>query len=60
MTTRQQINVHLSNKPKLEQIRNHHFSQGRSRMSMTHIIEELIDHEFKRLQLCATEATSPS
>jgi hypothetical protein len=62
MTARQQINCHLNNKPKLEHIRNHHFSQGRSTMSMTRILEELIDREHKRLKLChgSEQATSES
>lgn len=57
MTTRQQISAYLNNKPKLEQIRNHHFSQGRSTMSMTRILETLIDREHQRLKLCHSSST---
>ncbi len=59
---RQQINCHINNKDQLEQIRNHHFSQGRSTMSMTRILETLIDREHQRLKLChgSEEATSES
>lgn len=60
MTTRQQINAYLNNKPKLEQIRNHHFSQGRSTMSMTRILETLIDREHQRLKLCHSSTSSPA
>lgn len=56
-TSRQQISAHLSNKDKLEQIRNYHFSKGNSQMSMTHILETLIDREHKRLKLCAPQKT---
>jgi len=51
---RNQINAHLNNKPKLEEIRQHHFANGRLDMSMTRILELLIDREHKRLKLCET------
>ena len=60
MTSRSQINAHLNNKDKLEALRNWYFAKGQLHMSMTHILEELIDREFKRLELCATEAPSGS
>ena len=49
------ISAHLQNKDKLEAIRNHHFANGRSHMSMTRILETLIDREHKRLKLCSEE-----
>ena len=49
---RTQISAVILNKPRLEAIRNHHFSKGNSHMSMTHILETLIDREYKRLKLC--------
>jgi len=54
-TPRTPISAHLNNKLKLEAIRNHHFSKGNSHMSMTRILETLIDREFKRLKLCSEE-----
>lgn len=56
-TDRQQISAHLLNKDKLEQIRNYHYSQGDLRMSMTHILETLIDREYQRLKLCEPQKT---
>ncbi len=56
------ISAHLrtETKEKLEAIRNHHFSKGRSEMSMTRILGTLIEREYKRLKLCSEENTPAS
>lgn len=51
------FSAQLCNKDKLEEIRNHHFANGDSHMSMTHIVETLINREHKRLKLCSNEST---
>lgn len=55
MSDRSQINAHLRRevKDKLVQIRNHHFGNGAADMSMTRILETLIEREHKRLKLCS-------
>lgn len=52
---RQGFSAQLCNKPKLAEIRNHHYSKGNAHMSMTRILELLIDKEHKRLKLCESE-----
>lgn len=48
-------------KAKLQEIRRHHFSKGNDHMSMTRILETLIEREHKRLKLCSENpSTSPS
>ena len=45
------FSAQLNNKSRLEEIRNYHFAKGNSHMSMTHIVEMLIDREHRRLKL---------
>jgi len=49
---REGFSAQLCNKGKLAEIRNHHFAEGNAHMSMTRIVELLIDKEHKRLKLC--------
>jgi len=55
---REGFSAQLCNKAKLAEIRNHHFGEGSTHMSMTRIVELLIDKEHKRLKLCP-EQTAP-
>ncbi len=48
---RAQINAHLQNKDRLEAIRDYYRARNQPHMSMTRILEVLIDREFKRLKL---------
>ena len=57
VTQRTGFSAQLNNKNRLEEIRNYHFAKGNSHMSMTHIIETLIDKEHRRLKLCSNEST---
>jgi hypothetical protein len=52
---REGFSAQLCNKPKLAEIRNHHFAQGNAHMSMTRIVEMLVDKEHKRLKLCESK-----
>lgn len=57
---REPISAVINNKRKLEAIRNFHFSKGNSHMSMTRILETLIDREHKRLKLCLEKESTPA
>ena len=57
---RQPISMQIINKPKLEAIRVYHAREGRLEMSMTRILEALIDAEYERLKLCSEENTPAS
>ncbi len=52
---REGFSAQLCNKPKLAEIRNHHFAAGNAHMSMTRVVEMLIDKEHKRLKLCESK-----
>ncbi len=48
---RERFTAMLMNKPKLVDIEVHHVDKGETHMSMTRIVELLIDKEHKRLKL---------
>lgn len=48
---RKPLHVKISNKPKLEAIEDYYHKTGSPHLSMTRIIELLIDKEHKRMKL---------